>query len=128
MRLLLDTHAFFWWLKNASRLSTIAHDAISTEDAEVFESAVSALEISSKVRIGKWPEAAELARTIELVISRERFIPLAVTVGHAKLAGAIAGFHRDPFDRLLAAQAISDDLTLVTNDPLIGPLGAKLLW
>ena len=128
MKLLLDTHALFWWLKNDPKLSRAARSAIGDDASKVFVSAVSALEITSKVRIGKWPEAAAIAHSIETVVLGEGFAWLSITVEHAKFAGFIDSLHRDPFDRLLASQAIVDEFVVVTGDSMIAALGAETLW
>lgn len=128
MRLLLDTHALFWWLRNDPLLSAAANGAIGDEGSTIFVSAISALEIAAKVRIGKWPEAAQISKDLEGIIAREGFCPLDLTLEHAKLAGTIQSPHRDPFDRIIAAQAIVDQLTVVTCDAQIAGLGALTLW
>ncbi len=128
MKLLFDTHTLFWWLKNDGSLSAAAKAAIGTDDAIVHVSAVTALEIASEVRIGKWPEAADIAHTLEAVILREGFIDLPVMIAHATSAGFIESPHRDPFDRLLAAQSIAEDMIIVTKDAALTSLGARSLW
>lgn len=109
-------------------LSAAAKAAIGAGDATVHVSAVTALEIASKVRIGKWPEAADIAHNIEAIILCEGFVMMPVTVAHATLAGFIESPHRDPFDRLLAAQSIAEDLIIVTKDAALTALGARSIW
>jgi PIN domain nuclease of toxin-antitoxin system len=128
VKYLLDTHAFFWWITNAPQLTPNARTTIGSPSSDVFVSAVTALEIASKVRIGKWPEAAIISQEIEQLVEVERFLPLPISIAHARLAGELAHDHRDPFDRLLAAQAISDNLAVITNDRLIANLGAITIW
>lgn len=127
MPFILDTHAFAWWALDDKRLSRAAFSAIE-EDQSVFVSAVTAWEISGKVRTGKWPEATELSERFFETIAHYGMIPLPITLEHAHLAGAFPGAHRDPFDRLLAAQAILDDLELVTADPAVRGFPVKVLW
>lgn len=126
MKLLLDTHALLWWLLDEARLGRKANDAIET--GEVFVSAVSAVEITQKVRLGKLPRAKPLADDFRNRIAGEGFLELPVTVAHAALAGALAIPHEDPFDRLLIAQAQIEQLLLVSNEALFDGFGVRRLW
>ena len=128
MRLLLDTHAFFWWLSGSSRLSLPARQAIADEDNEVMVSAASAWEIATKHRIGKLPDAEALALDIPGAIAEQNFEELPITVEHAVRAGALPGPHRDPFDRMLIAQALSGNLVLVSIESLFDSYGVRRLW
>ncbi len=128
MKLLFDTHAYFWWQTNDRRLSDRARAAIAASDDAVFVSAVTAWELATKSRIGKWPEAEVVAKDIDLAMQEEAFLPLEITLDHARLAGFLDGNHRDPFDRLLAAQAHIEDATLVTADPAFRAFGTRTLW
>ena len=116
MKVLLDTHMVFWWMLEASRVSPEARAAIETAEA-VYVSAVSAWEMATKVRIGKWPEVEGLSKEFSAYVRNEDFSELSITVAHANLAGSLIGAHRDPFDRLLAAQALLEGLTLLSVDP-----------
>ena len=129
MRLLLDTHAFLWWVFADPKLSRAARTAISDEaQNSVFVSAASAWEIATKYRIGKLPDARVVAEDVSGAIAAEGFNPLAVSVLHAERAGSLVGHHRDPFDRMLIAQAISEDLALVSNERAFEAYGVKRLW
>ena len=128
MRLLLDTHAFLWWLAGHRSLSAQARAVIDDADAEVFVSAASAWEISTKFHIGKLPEAEFVVADVLASIAGEGFRPLAVTVHHAQRAGALGGSHRDPFDRMLIAQALVDDLALVSNEAIFDMYGVRRVW
>lgn len=129
MRLLLDTHAFLWWAFADRKLSRGAVTAISDEDAnQVFVSAASAWEIAIKHRIGKLPDAHVIAHDIASAVAAEGFAELAISVRHAERAGKLPGHHRDPFDRMLISQAISEDLTLVSNKRLFDSYGVRRLW
>lgn len=127
MRLLLDTHALLWWFLNDPLLSRRAENAIETA-SEVFISASSAWEIATKVRIGKLPDAVVLANGFVEEIAAESFHPLAVSVRHGQLAGLMEGAHKDPFDRMLIAQALVEDLVLVSNEAAFDAFGVKRLW
>jgi PIN domain nuclease of toxin-antitoxin system len=128
LRLLLDTHALAWFLLDLPRLPQTAKAAIADPDNMVVVSIVSALEIAIKVRVGKWPEAEPILRNFDGVLSAEQFQPLTVSMDHALKAGSMPGSHRDPFDRLLIAQALVEDLTLVTNETLFDGFGVQRLW
>lgn len=128
MRLLLDTHALLWWWLDDPRLSRQASEAIAAPDADVHVSAATAWEIATKVRIGKLPAARRLAEQFERGLAEEGFRQLAITIEHGSRAGSLKGDHRDPFDRILAAQAIIEELTVVSADARIGRLGAEMLW
>ena len=129
MRLLLDSHAFIWWYEGSSRLSPPARQALQDEDHnEVVVSAASAWEIATKHRSGRLPEAEALARDIPGAIAGQGFEELPITVDDAARAGALPGPHRDPFDRMLIAQALSRDLVLISNESLFDRYGVRRLW
>ena len=128
MRLLLDTHAFLWWLAGEAALTRKARMTIAAEDTEVFVSAVSAWEIATKFRLGKLPEAAPVATDIAAAVAAEGFSELALSLAHAARAGSLSGQHRDPFDRMLIAQAMLDDFTLVSNERAFDMYGVRRLW
>jgi PIN domain nuclease of toxin-antitoxin system len=128
MRLLLDTHAFLWWLADDPRLSRRARAAIGDPSRTVYLSPASAWEIATKHRIGRLPEARELLADFPGILARAGFQELAISTKHAVLAGTLEGAHRDPFDRMLAAQALCENLQVVTADDALGALGARCLW
>jgi len=115
MRLLLDTHVVLWWDADDPRLSAVFRAAVASPESEVFVSAASAWEIGIKRASGKLQIGASVAHTI----LRHAFIALPVTVEHAEWAGSLPLLHRDPFDRLLVAQAQLEGLVLVTVDDRI---------
>jgi PIN domain nuclease of toxin-antitoxin system len=106
LRLLLDSHAFLWWLDGDPKLTPAARTAIATDPAQVAVSAATAWEIATKARIGKLPDALDVAVDVAGCVAREGFRPLAVTIGHAQRAGGLPGLLQDPFDRMLIAQAM----------------------
>lgn len=116
MRILLDTHAFVWWTAESERLSKIAYESIADEANAVIVSAASAWEIATKHRIGKLAEADALARDVAGAIASQGFEELAITVDDAERAGRLPGPHRDPFDRILIAQALVHDVAVVSLD------------
>ena len=128
MRILLDTHALIWWLAGNTRLPGRARDAIGDTSNEKFVSAASAWEITTKYRTGRLPEASQLAQDIVSVIAEQGFEELPVTVDDGARAGALPGHHRDPFDRMLIAQALARNLIIVTGDELFDRYGIQRLW
>ncbi|MCW5734068.1 MAG: type II toxin-antitoxin system VapC family toxin [Enhydrobacter sp.] len=128
MRLLLDTHAFLWWLAGHRLMSRRARAEIEATDAEVFVSAASAWEITTKHRLGKLTEASVVALDVRATIESQRFVPLAISVRHGQVAGALPGPHSDPFDRMLIAQAMIENLTLLSNERSFDAYGVKRLW
>lgn len=129
MRLLLDTHAFLWWVFADPKLSRRARTAIEDDvENQVFVSAASAWEIATKYRIGKLPDAAVVAGNVAATIAEEGFNELSVSIRHAERAGSLVGHHQDPFDRMLMAQAMLDDLSLVSDERAFDVYGVKRLW
>ncbi|HWA22572.1 MAG TPA: type II toxin-antitoxin system VapC family toxin [Caulobacterales bacterium] len=128
MRLLIDTHAFLWWVAGSKRLSKAARDAIDDEDADGLISAASAWEITTKFRLGKLPDYAAVAADVPKVIVERGFQSLPISVEHAHYAGALSGAHGDPFDRMLAAQALLEGVMVITNDKAISAFGVRTLW
>lgn len=127
MRLLLDTHALLWWLDGSRRLSRKARAAIGDEANSVFVSAASAWEITTKARLGKLPGAVDVAADVAGCVAGQGFSAMDITIPHAQRAGRLPGDHRDPFDRMLVAQAEAEGLTIVTHDPAFEPYGVTLL-
>ncbi len=129
MRLLLDTHTLLWWVFADPKLSRRARIAIDdNSEKQVFVSAASAWEIATKYRIGRLPNARAVAEDISGTLTEEGFNELPVSVRHAQRAGNLVGHHQDPFDRMLIAQAILDELTLVSNERVFDPYGVQRLW
>ena len=128
MRLLLDTHAFLWWLAGSERLPTRVRHAIRDEANSKLISAASAWEITTKHRLGKLPDAGVLAHDVADAIAGEGFQELPITVQDAARAGSLPGPHRDPFDRVLIAQALAENLVLISNEDLFDSYGVRRLW
>ena len=128
MRLLLDTHAFLWWYEGNSRMSLPARQAVDDDSNEVLVSAASAWEITTKHRMGKLSGADPIAFDIPGAIAAQGFEELPVTVAEAARAGALPGPHRDPFARMLIAQALSRDLLLISTDAAFDKYHVRRLW
>lgn len=128
LRLLLDTHAFLWWLAGSDRLPINVRRAIGDESNVKVVSAASAWEITTKCRLDKLPGAEAVADDLVGAIAGEGFGELPVTVDDAARAGALPGPHRDPFDRMLIAQAMARNLVIVSVDPVFDRYGVRRLW
>ena len=128
MRLLLDTHAFLWWLDGDRRLSLKARRLIANETNAVLVSAASAWEITTKSRLGKLPGAQDVAADVVGCIAAQLFVPLDISVLHAQRAGALTGEHRDPFDRMLIAQAQLEDVAIISDDRVFDDYDVRRIW
>lgn len=128
MRILLDTHALLWTLLGDPRLSPPAKAAVNDPDNEIVVSAVSIYEVTQKHRIGKLPQGGPFARHHARMMSELDWTPLPVTIDHAALAGSLDIPHKDPFDRLLIAQAQIERVPLVTNETLFDGFGVERIW
>jgi len=126
---LLDTHTLLWAARDSNKLSQKAMTIIESYDSILYVSAVSAYEILYKQQIGKLLDYSYVADNYFDVLNTLGLIELPITMQHAHYAGQVKWSHRDPFDRLLAAQAHLDDLTLITDDPNIKTLSwVNTLW
>ena len=128
MRLLVDTHTFLWAIVGDRRLSKPAQAILASFDSEVFVSAASAWEIATKYRLGKLPEAETLMGSMRRIVEQVGFQELPVSIEHAQRAGSLAGAHRDPFDRMLIAQAHAENLAVVSNERLFDSYGIRRIW
>ena len=128
MRALLDTHAFLWWVTNDPQLSATARSVIEDGDNELYLSAASAWEIAIKVQAGRLPLPLPPGEFVPQQMQDSSFQPMPVQVSHALLVYDLPPLHRDPFDRLLVAQALAEGLPIITVDPLIGQYDVATLW
>jgi PIN domain nuclease of toxin-antitoxin system len=127
MKLLLDTHAFLWFVAGDERLSRRARRAMEASDAELLLSAASVWEMAIKARLGR----LELPCSVEEYVAEKvagGFSVLSVDWPHAAAVERLPLHHRDPFDRLLAAQALTERLPLVSSDPVFRSYGVKVVW
>ena len=128
MRVLLDTHALIWWALDDPKLSRKARSIISSFESEIIVSAASAWEISTKVRIGRLPGFDVFAAEFRARIEKLGFAELAITVEHGQRAGLLPGDHRDPFDRMLIAQAQAENLPIVSNEHVFDAYYVRRIW
>ena len=125
MRLLLDTHALLWWLIDDPQLSAAARNAIGSLGNDVLVSACSAYEIAFKQRLGRLPNFPEILLDR---VRRERIGTLLISFEHAVAAAALPGPHRDPWDRIMMAQALAEDCHVVTVDRVFADYKVPVLW
>lgn len=128
-RLLVDTHALLWYLAGDGQLSETVRATIDNPDVTVLVSAASAWEITTKYRLGKLPhDHSGLAADVDRAIQMYGFTPLPISVPHAQRAGALPGPHKDPFDRMLVAQALSDGIPIASNEEVFDSYGVVRVW
>ena len=113
-RVLLDTHVFLWWLEDNKRLNEQVKSIIENGENEIFVSAVTSWEISIKKSIGK----LEAPDDIDAIVEKERFCKLPISLHHGEVAGQLPNYHKDPFDRMLIAQAQVEGLSIITADSI----------
>jgi PIN domain nuclease of toxin-antitoxin system len=128
MRLLLDTHAFLWWVQDARELSRKARAAIADPENECRLSLVSCWEMAIKHSLGKLKLPTAIETFIPEQVAANRFSQMGIEFRHVTRVAALAFHHRDPFDRLLAAQALEEGLALVSSDAVFRKYGVKRIW
>lgn len=126
---LLDTHAFVWAVSDPDRLGDRARAVIAEPSNSLYVSAATAWELSTKVRLGKFPEAEPLVAQYDQIAQRLGASHLPISHEHSLRSGGLSWPHRDPFDRMLAAQALLGNHQLITRDQAFSDLGALLtVW
>jgi PIN domain nuclease of toxin-antitoxin system len=124
---LLDTHVLLWWLQGGSNLSSQARTIVSDPATKALVSAASAWEIAIKFKAGKL-DAGGLVARFHSILEVNRFLELPVSATHAIKAGLLEGSHRDPFDRMLVAQAQIENVPIVSNDKMFDRFSVRRLW
>ena len=128
MRLLLDTHAFLWWVDDSRRLSRKARAAIANRDSACYLSLASVWEMAIKVSVDRLKLPSAVDRFVSEQMAANAFEPLPIDLRHAGDVARLPFHHRDPFDRLLVAQALSEALAIVSADPVFVKYGVKRVW
>jgi PIN domain nuclease of toxin-antitoxin system len=128
VKFLLDTHSLLWWLNDDPQLSAIARGLVSASDNEIYVSAASAWEIATKYAKGRLPTATVILPDFSAVIQQEDFLELPTTSTHMVRSALLPGDHRDPFDRILAAQSIIENMAMITIDREMLSLGVLTRW
>ncbi len=127
MNLLLDTHALLWLLSDSRRIAPATRQLIADPVHDVFVSAASAWEIAIKASLRKLVVPPDIGTWLPAQLVRNRLTPLPITVAHAASVELLPWHHGDPFDRLLVAQALAENLTIVTGDAQFEPYGVRLI-
>jgi PIN domain nuclease of toxin-antitoxin system len=128
MQLLLDTHAFLWWVDDAGELSRRARSVIADPRNECLLSLVSCWEMAIKASLGKLRLATRIDRFVPEQLAANGFRQLGIDLRHVARVARLAFHHRDPFDRLLAAQALEDGLAVVSADSVFRKYGIRRIW
>jgi PIN domain nuclease of toxin-antitoxin system len=128
LRFLLDTHALLWWMFDDPQLSESARGILADPSNEILVSSATAWEIATKHRLGKLRGVEPLVIDMAGWVRRAGFFELAVSIPHAQKAGSWPHAHRDPFDRMLAAQSALEDVPLLTQDPALKSFGVRVVW
>jgi PIN domain nuclease of toxin-antitoxin system len=128
LRALLDTHALLWWLSDDPALTRAARKTIADTKNVLIVSAASAWEIATKVRLGRLATAADLVADFSGYVEREGFELLSISGEHGIRAGLLPGPHKDPFDRMLIAQAQAENMPIITNEAVFESYGVRCLW
>jgi PIN domain nuclease of toxin-antitoxin system len=126
-KVLLDTHVLLWWLQGGSNLSARARTIVLNPAAKALVSAASAWEIAIKFKAGKL-DAGGLVARFHSILDENRFVELPVSATHAIRAGLLEGSHKDPFDRMLIAQAQVENVPIVSNDKVFDRFSVRRLW
>ena len=125
---LLDTHAALWWWTDSPKLGPSVRALIDGDDNRIYLSAASIWEIAVKAHAGRLPEIPRFRDEYPGLMEANRFELIAMTDRHVLKAAYLEGTHRDPFDRVIAGQALCEDLIVLTRDPEISGFGCKVLW
>lgn len=128
MRLLLDTHAFLWFITNDSQLSAAAKVLIADPSNEILVSPASYWEIAIKVKLGKYPLSVPYLTLITQGVDRNGFKVLPIEPRHTEMLTTLPLHHGDPFDRLMVAQALVEEISLVSIDPQLDAYPIKRIW
>jgi PIN domain nuclease of toxin-antitoxin system len=128
LHLLLDTHALIWWMTNSPSLPDSIRRLMIDKRNTIVVSAASAWEMATKVRLGRLPAASDITRNFEEYLTQSGFESLPVSAAHGIRAGLLPGPQRDPFDRMLIAQAQAENLTIVSNELAFDSYGIGRAW
>jgi PIN domain nuclease of toxin-antitoxin system len=128
VKYLLDTNALLWWLTDSEKLSKRARQVVSKPDHALYVSAATGWELATKVRVGKLEEARPLLQDLRARLAREYIDVLPIDMSAALLAGSMVHAHRDPFDRMIAAQATTEKMAVVSSDEIFDALVGRRIW
>jgi PIN domain nuclease of toxin-antitoxin system len=124
VRLLIDSHAFLWWSEASQALGRGGHGAIADPTNEVLVSVAGLWELTIKISSGK----LSLADDLETMVANQRFTTLSITFAHLRRLAGLPRLHRDPFDRMMIAQALAEGIPIVTGDRVFAAYGVQIVW
>jgi PIN domain nuclease of toxin-antitoxin system len=128
MKLLLDTHALHWFIEGDAKLSVAAKDAIADASNEILISPASFWEMAIKISLGKWQLNQSYAAFLDIALIQYRFIILPIKPTHTERLLSLSFHHRDPFDRLLVAQALVEQIAISSADTVLDAYGIQRIW
>jgi PIN domain nuclease of toxin-antitoxin system len=128
VRHLLDTHAFLWWITDDRQLSLTVREIVAAPEHEILFSAASAWELVIKAQLGRIGIPSDPTQYIQRQLTANGFVALPITLEHAMRVADLPPLHRDPFDRILIAQALVEDVPLLTADHLIAQYPVRVAW
>ncbi|GBO52604.1 hypothetical protein APA_273 [Pseudanabaena sp. lw0831] len=128
MRVLIDTHVFIWWTSDVKKLSSRVHDLLLNPSTEAILSMVSIWEMQIKLSLGKLQFRTALSELVDDEINRNRIELLPLSLSHIYALSNLPNHHRDPFDRILIAQSMDEDLQILSIDEKFDAYGVKRLW
>lgn len=129
MRVLLDTHAFLWWISNSPSLSSIARQVVADVENEVYLSAVSVWEMAIKARAGKLHIfSGDIGPFIDQHMRKNSFQPLPITLAHSAKVHALSNHHGDPFDQMLVAQSQVEKMPIISADKMMQSYDVEVVW
>ena len=128
MKVLLDTHAFLWWITDDPRISSRARDVVQDAENELYLSAASGWEIAIKTQLGRLRLPGESDVYLARQMSVNAIQPLAITMRHSLFVYGLPDIHKDPFDRMIVAQSILEEMPLLTKDGNIPKYGIQVIW
>ena len=128
MKVLFDSHALVWFLLGDARVPERVRKSLEQPETELVVSAASIWEIATKARLGRWPQGETVMANLHAVLATSAYSSLPITIEHARIAGFLPWHHRDPFDRILAAQSQIEGLPLVSADRAFAEFGITVMW
>ena len=128
MKYLLDTHAFLWWIGDDPALSERARSIIADGGNEIYLSAVSVWEIAIKSRAGRLDIAGEIETFVSRHVQENSFQPLPITLTHSAKVQSLSNHHRDPFDQMLVAQSMVEEMPVISVDKMIKSYDVEVVW
>ena len=128
MKVLLDSHVLVWFVIGDRQCEPTVREMIADPNTNVFVSAASAWEVATKARLGKWSDGLQIMRDLDRIMADNDFTAMPVSLEHGRIAGLFESDHKDPFDRMLAAQSRVEAMPLITADRQLVTFGIETIW